>query len=61
VIATQSIFIIMRLRKDNGEVTKDKTKMEIMARNFFKEFQADPKVQPEVILPLIEPKIRGHK
>jgi hypothetical protein len=51
----------MRLRKDNGEVTKDKTKMEIMARNFFKEFQADPKVQPEVILPLIEPKIRGHK
>jgi hypothetical protein len=34
---------IKHLRKDNGEVTKDKTEMEIMARNFFKElYQADP-------------------
>jgi hypothetical protein len=49
---------IKLLKKDNGEVTKEKKEMESMARDFFQQlYKADPNVQPEGLLHLIQPKI----
>jgi hypothetical protein len=49
---------IKLLKKDNGEVTKEKKEMESMARDFFQQlYNADPNVQPEGLLHLIQPKI----
>jgi hypothetical protein len=49
---------IKLLKKDNGEVTKEKKEMESMARDFFQQlYNVDPNVQPEGLLHLIQPKI----
>jgi hypothetical protein len=46
------------LKKADGQITKDKTKIEAMTTSFFRDlYTADPAVKPEEILGLFEPLI----